>query len=138
MSTSVEIKTPDPPRYEGLDKTAAFDWILQLETVFELRPVSFAQDRTRSLYLLTLLDGFARAQVSHLRAQDSPILNNWPAFRQEFLRLVGPADPMAEAARKLRRLTQGEKSVAEYAATFRRLASIVGYDERSNMGNASA
>lgn len=101
------------------------------------RPNDFPNEAAQIRWVLGLLSGSAKAWASSimesaLSAQPSAQATQWAEFHTAFSTAWYDPNEKTTAAAKLRALKQ-VRSVAEYAAEFRRLVSILGYTEDGNL-----
>lgn len=120
IPTEPHVSLPD--KYDG-SRGNCRAFLNQIQLVFRLQPSKYPDDKTRVGAIGTLLTGHAAAWFSPLFEQDSPLLYDLKAFKEEFEQTFGEFDRTSTAANRIRALKQGSSPVSKYAAEFRLLAS---------------
>lgn len=125
-----EPKLPAPERFDGSpEKCRGF--VTQCTLVFQLQPGSFPTESSKVAYIITLLTGKALDWASTLWDQRSPLTANSSNFISEMRRVFHHPACTGDVDYRLLRLSQGTRSVAEFAIEFRTLASESGWDQRA-------
>ncbi|OCT57199.1 hypothetical protein XELAEV_18003842mg [Xenopus laevis] len=127
-ATSAAIKMPVPDKFSG-DRKMFRGFVNQCKLLFMLQPNKFQDDTLKVGWILTLLSGEALAWASPLIEQQSPLLSNFNGFLAAMSVIFDDPNKIATAETTLLTLTQGSRSVAEYAATFRRWVLDTSWNE---------
>lgn len=125
-----EPKIPTPQRYGGKPGTCK-GFLTQVSLIFELQPATFASERTKIAYIISLLCDRALDWASTLWRQQSPICSDLNLFTETIQQVFDHPVSGREAARRLLDLHQGHQSVANYAIEFRTLASESKWDSEA-------
>ncbi|KAI2650240.1 Transposon Tf2-6 polyprotein [Labeo rohita] len=130
MVSSSEPKLPAPERFDGNpDKCRGF--ITQCTLVFKLQPSCFPTESSKVAYVVTLLTGKALDWATALWDQQSPLTENSEAFISEMKRVFYHPASRGDANYHLLRLSQGTRSVSEFAIEFRTLATEAGWNSQA-------
>lgn len=106
-------------------------FIFQCELFFNLKPVSYCTDISKIHFMLGLLRGKALTWAEARFAGRTLEGLTFSAFLQEFRRVfAAPTVPFCASSRLLT-ITQGRRSVEEYALEFRTLAAEVDWTDSS-------
>lgn len=127
---SQEPKIPAPQRYDGKPGTCK-GFLTQVSLIFELQPSSFASEKAKIAYIISLLCDRALDWASALWRQQSPICSDLEVFTETLQQVFDHPVSGREAARRLLDLRQGHQSVADYAIEFRTLASESKWDSEA-------
>jgi Ty3 transposon capsid-like protein/zinc knuckle protein len=125
---SQDIKTPELERFDGTN-TSCKEFFLQLKLVFSLNPSAFNTERTKSLYLVSLLKGPAFRWVAPYLENEDPILNDYEAFSRKLQSVFHQPEDTEGLMDELCNLRQGTGPVVAYAAKFRQFSCLVGWNE---------
>ena len=90
---------------------------------FEFQPSAFPTERSRVEYIISLLTGRARDWGTAEWERNSPTCATVDSFSTGFRKIFDHVTPGREAARGLLRLTQGDRTVADYAIEFCTIAA---------------
>ena len=120
--------TPEP--FDGIDKSKFKNFITHVKLIIQLQPQSFPNDRTKSLYVATLLRGPAFSWIQPYLDDHTPqcILNNFSVFEIQLSMLFGDKHQGRSAATALNQLKQ-TSSVSAYAAEFHRLSKMTNWND---------
>jgi hypothetical protein len=121
-SSTSEARVPPPERCSGAPGSCR-PFLVQCSLSFELQPSAFPTERSRVAYIVSLLTGRARDWGTAEWERDSPICASVSAFSTEFRKVFDHETPGREAAQGLLNLTQGGRTVADYAIEFRTIAA---------------
>ncbi|XP_058752730.1 uncharacterized protein LOC131625913 [Vicia villosa] len=105
------------------DPDGALDWLKELEQIFCVMDCTPTQKLRYDTHMLAKeaddwwLETFARLEISGDEI-------TWNVFRREFMRKYYPEDVRGKKEIEFIELTQGNKSVTEYAAKFTELAKF--------------
>ena len=122
-----------PTEFEGKNEEFSA-WLSQILTYIACNPQQFAHERTKVLFACSRIKGDvyshvqAIAESSHTGAP-LPELDNFRLFVDKLRRIFGPVDEAGDAQTKMRALSQGSRTVEEYAAQFNLLAAKTGWDQ---------
>ncbi|CAM4635437.1 unnamed protein product [Leuciscus chuanchicus] len=106
-------------------------FLTQVSLIFELQPATFASERAKIAYIISLLCDHALDWASTLWRQQSPICSDLKVFTETIQQVFDHPVSGREAARRLLDLHQGHQSVADYAIEFRTLASESKWDSEA-------
>ena len=131
-SSQCEPNLPTPKPYEG-DLSLCRGFLAQCDLIFRHQPSRYSSSEARVAFLISLLTGRALHWAVATLEKDSYLSSRYDQFIQEF-RLVfdHPLDG-ADSASKLLTITQGSRSVADYAVEFRILAAESRWDDAALM-----
>lgn len=118
---------PNPSSYAG-EPTECRAFLIQCEVVFSLQPQTYAEDRARVAFVLSLLTGRAREWGTSVREANAPCCSKYSLFKEEMTKGFDRSVFGSEASRLLATLRQGRRSVADFAIEFRTLASTSGWN----------
>uniref|UniRef100_A0A7N8WLZ3 Retrotransposon gag domain-containing protein n=1 Tax=Mastacembelus armatus TaxID=205130 RepID=A0A7N8WLZ3_9TELE len=117
-----------PERYSG-EPTSCRAFLMQCNLQFKYQPSAFPNDSAKVAFILSLLSGPAREWGAAEMDRNSSICGSLADFSKELINTFDPAKPQKEAAIRLARLTQGRRTVSEYAVEFRTLAAICDWNK---------
>lgn len=123
-----EPRVNNPPCYSG-EQTECLSFLTQCEVVFSLQPATYARDRSRIAYVISLLKGRAREWGTAVWNTDAGCLAQYILFKEEMLRVFDRSVHGPEASRLLSSLRQGRRSVADFSVEFRTLSTSCGWNE---------
>ena len=125
---SREPNLPCPKPFEG-DLSLCRGFVAQCEFLFLHQASRYTSSEARVALIVSLLSGRALQWAVATLSKNPAIASDYAAFLSEF-RLVfdHPADG-PDAASRLHSLTQGARSVADYAVEFRILAAESRWDD---------
>jgi hypothetical protein len=120
--------TPDP--FDGLNKSKFNDFMSHVKLIMQLQPHNFPNDRSKSLYIATLLRGLAFSWIQPHLDDHTPqsILNNFATFETQLSMLFGDKHQSRSAATALNQLKQ-TSSVSSYAAEFHHLLKMTNWND---------
>lgn len=127
---SQEPKFPAAQRYDGKPGTSK-GFLTQVSLVFELQPSTFASEKAKIAFIISLLCDRALDWASALWRQQSPICSDLQVFTDTLQQVFDHPVSGHEAARRLLDLRQGHQAVADYAIEFRTLASESKWDSEA-------
>ena len=130
-----EPKVPLPDKFDG-SRQEYRAFISQMELVFMLNPSRYPNDAAKVGTIGTLLTGKARQWFTPFieKAKDySHVLNDYAAFRVLMDSCFSDPDRAVTASNKIRRLYQGRRPAAHYAADFRSLSVDLDWNDASLM-----
>ncbi|KAG1968686.1 retrotransposon-derived protein PEG10 [Pimephales promelas] len=94
-------------------------------------PESFPTENSKVAYIITLLTGKALDWATALWEQKSPLTGSCDLFVEEMKKVFHHPTSGGEVDHRLLQISQGTRSVAEFAIEFRTLASESGWDQRA-------
>ncbi|XP_058774808.1 uncharacterized protein LOC131649080 [Vicia villosa] len=111
----------NPPVFKGThDPDGALDWLKELEPIFRVMDCTPAQKVRYGTHMLAKeADDWWLETLARLEFLGEEV--TWNVFRREFLRKYYPEDVCGKKEIEFLELTQGNKSVTEYAAKFTEL-----------------
>ncbi len=125
---SSEPRINNPPCYAG-EPTECRAFLTQCEVVFSLQPQTYAADRARIAYVVSLLTGRARGWATAAWEAQASCCGHYELFKGEMIKVFDRSVHGREASRLLAVLHQGERSVADFAIEFRTLATTCEWNE---------
>jgi len=125
-----EPRLPAPERYDGNPERCR-GFVTQCTLVFGLQPNSFPTENSKVAYIITLLTGKALDWATALWEQKSPLTESCDRFVEEMKKVFHHPTSGGEVDHRLLQISQGTRSVAEFAIEFRTLASESGWDQRA-------
>lgn len=126
--TSSEPRINNPPCYSGEPKQCRA-FLTQCEVVFSLQPSTYARERSRVAYVISLLDGRAREWAVANWEVEADCMSEFSLFKGEMIRVFDRSAHGDEASRLLSTLRQGGRSVTDFSIEFRTLATTSGWNE---------
>ncbi|KAL0182068.1 hypothetical protein M9458_021443, partial [Cirrhinus mrigala] len=127
---SQKPKVPAPQRYDGKPGTCK-GFLTQVSLIFELQPSTFASEKAKIAYIISLLCDRALDWASALWRKQSPICSDLKVFTDTLQQVFDYPVSGREAARRLQDLHQVHQAVADYAIEFRTLASESKWDSKA-------
>ena len=119
---------PTPVRYAGeLGRCRQF--LHQCSLVFEQQPLTYASDRTKTAFIMSLLSDQAADWAVGNSINRPTLALYYTDFVCEMRRVFDHPVRGKEASSRLLSLRQGSDSVAQFALNFRILAAESGWDE---------
>uniref|UniRef100_A0A4W6F130 CCHC-type domain-containing protein n=1 Tax=Lates calcarifer TaxID=8187 RepID=A0A4W6F130_LATCA len=130
---SPEPRLPHPKVYDGtLGNCRGF--LLQCQNVFALKPLCYDTEHKKISYVVGLLQGRALAWAEAEGSQRPWSTRSLNDFLTLFRAVFDLPDHAGNVAQRLLALSQGTRSVADYAVEFRILAAETGWDEPALRG----
>lgn len=125
----LEPKVPLPEKFSGKRSTLR-DFLTSVDSVFALQASRFPDDKTKILFVSTLLVDGPLAWFRTLKATSSnaELFNDYQVFIKALTAAFGDPNAQKNAQRALQTLIQGKRSVNAYATEFRRFAVDSGFD----------
>ncbi|CAJ1074292.1 uncharacterized protein LOC124485733 [Xyrichtys novacula] len=128
-----EPVVPVPERYRGeLGSCQAF--LTQVSLVFEMQPLSYASDRSKIAYTIGLLSGQAREWGTAVWGRQDSACESYAAFVAEMRKVFDHPVSGNNASHRLMAISQGTRSVAEFAVEFRTLAAESSWNDGALQG----
>ena len=124
---------PTPARFTGQSGSGR-QFLFQCSLVFEQQPSTYATDKSRVAFVMSLLSEKAAAWAVALSLNKAQICFSFSSFSEEFLKVFDHPLRSKEASSRLLSLRQGENSAAKHSIDFRILAIESGWDERALQG----
>ncbi|KAG1926482.1 retrotransposable element [Pimephales promelas] len=125
---SPEPRVNIPPCYSGEPKECR-SFLTQCEVVFSLQTSTYASDRSRIAFVVSLLTGRAREWGTAMWTSEADCLRRYSAFKEEMLRVFDRSAYGAEASRLMSTLRQGRRSAADFSIEFRTLSASCDWNE---------
>ncbi|KAG1930238.1 retrotransposable element [Pimephales promelas] len=125
---SPEPRVNIPPCYSGEPKECR-SFLTQCEVVFSLQTSTYATDRSRIAFVVSLLTGRAREWGTAMWTSEADCLRRYSAFKEEMLRVFDRSAYGAEASRLMSTLRQGRGSAADFSIEFRTLSASCDWNE---------
>lgn len=132
-SAGPSFKSPKvqmPEKFDG--NNARFrDFMVSIENYFTLQADRFPIDMVKTRFVGSLLLRDALSWFRTLVETNSPLLESYEEFVQDFRQNFGDPHAQRHAQIALARLKQGRASVSSFAARFRRISIDTGYNDLS-------
>lgn len=125
---AAEPRINNPPCYSG-EPTECRAFLTQCEVVFSLQPVTYAADRAKVAYVVSLLTSRARDWGAAVWEAEADCCNRYISFKEEMLKVFDRSVFGREASRQLAALRQGRRSAADYAIDFKTLSATCEWNE---------
>lgn len=123
-----EPRVNNPPCYAG-EPTECRAFLTQCEVVFSLQPQTYAEDRARIAYVISLLTGRAREWGTSVWEAGTPCCHCFDLFKEEMVKVFDQSVFGREASRLLTTIRQGRRTVADFAIEFRTLSTTADWNE---------
>lgn len=128
----------DPPIFHG-DPSRTNPFITHVKMSIFADKSRFPTEISKICFMCSFLDGYAfdwaTPYLDNLGTNElDTCMTSFNLFLDEFRKSFGEIDDLLGNQSKLLRLRQGRTSAAEYAATFRRLAILSGYEDAALKG----
>lgn len=120
-----ELRVNNPSSYVG-EPTQRCAFLTQFEVVFSLQPFTYAEERSRIAYILSLQSGRERVLGTAVWEAESEICTHYDAFKEEMLKVFDRSVHGREASDLVAALCQGHRPVTDYAIEFRTLYTTCG------------
>ena len=125
-----EPNLPSPRVFEG-DLSQCCGFITQCELIFRHNPSRFLSDDARIAFVVSLLTGRALDWAVATLNSDVSFSSDYSRFISEFRLVFDHPPDGTDSASKLHSISQGTRSVAEFAVEFRILAARSGWGEEA-------
>lgn len=96
--------------------------------MFSLQPITYAADRTKVAYVVSLLTSRARNWGAAVWEAEADCCNRYTLFK-EMLKVFDRSVFGHEASRQLAALRQGRRSAADYVIEFKTLSATCEWNE---------
>jgi hypothetical protein len=126
-----------PERFDG-DRTKFKTFILQLRLIFMVNPHSFKSEPIKIAALGNLLTGVAATWFNRFiefPEKYPDALTSFDGFAERMAKFFGPIDRTSEATLEINNLTQGYKTVTEYASLFLQCAEDLSWNDAALMNH---
>lgn len=123
-----EPRINNPPCYSG-EPTECRAFLTQCEVIFSLQPVTYASDRAKVAYVVSLLTSRAREWGTAVWEAGADCCDQYNVFKKEMLKFFDRSVFGREASRQLAALRQGRRSAADYAIEFKTLSATCEWNE---------
>ena len=128
-----KIKVREPDTFDGSDPRKLRDFLVSCNLHFRDRPLIFASDEKRILFILSFLKGSALSWFEpglNDPTDSAHWMWNYQAFLSELEDNFGPHDPVGDAEKALDELVMKKTArIVKYNVSFWELASRVGWNE---------
>uniref|UniRef100_A0A1A8LHW9 Ty3 transposon capsid-like protein domain-containing protein n=1 Tax=Nothobranchius pienaari TaxID=704102 RepID=A0A1A8LHW9_9TELE len=126
---------PSPPSVTfGGEFDECHSFILQCKLAFERCPTAFSTDSSRISYVVGLLRGRALRWAEAKSHNDSFLNGSFNDFLADFKLTFGCYESSSDIRKRLLKLSQGRKTVADLAVDFRILAARTTWNEDALIG----
>ncbi|KAG1927362.1 retrotransposable element [Pimephales promelas] len=125
---SPEPRINNPPVYLG-EATQCRSFLTQCEVIFSLQPLTYAKERTKVAYVISLLAGRAREWAAANWEAERECVFSFALFKDEMIRVFDRSAHGEEASRLLSSLRQGRRSVSDFSIEFQTLATTCGWNQ---------
>lgn len=119
-----------PDKFDGT-RSKFRGFVNQIRLIIRMQPMRYPTEETQVGLIGTLLSGTALSWFSPLVEKDSPLLQDFGSFLEEFTNTFGETDKERTATTKIRSLQQRSRAASVYAAEFRQLACDVDWDDKA-------
>ena len=119
-----------PDKFDGT-RSKFRGFVNQVRLIIRMQPLRYPTEETQVGFIGTLLSGTALSWFSPLVEKNSPLLQDFHGFLEEFTNTFGETDRVRTATTKLRSLQQRARAASIYAAEFRQLACDVDWDDNA-------
>lgn len=116
-----------PPPFSG-EPSACRGFLTQCSLIFELQPAHFPTERAKVAYIITRLKGKALDWATALWTHRHPDCQTIERFMDALQRVFDEGLTQRQASSRLFTLTQGQRSVIDYAIEFRTLSAETGWE----------
>ena len=116
-----EPKVAEVNKFNGVNRYKLDNFIGSCETVFEIQPSSFSTDKQKILFVgAHLLEApLTWFRINYVDNRAALSTKAYVAFKEELLKYWGDPNAKVTANRKLTKIYQGKRTIAEYAAEFK-------------------
>ena len=119
-----------PDKFDGT-RSKFRGFVNQIRLIIRMEPLRYPTEETQVGLIGTLLSGTALSWFSPLVEKDSPLLQDFYGFLEEFTNTFGETDKERTATTKICSLQQRLRAASVYAAEFRQLACDVDWDDKA-------
>ena len=109
-------------------------FLAQCEVAFSLQPSRFVSDASRVGFIASALTSRALEWYTATATRSPSVCLSYNLFREQFLTVFSLPEGDEDAAIRLSRLNQGDRSVADYAVDFQVLAAQCNITDDSKRG----
>ena len=127
---AAEPHIPPPAKYSG-DPNTCREFLTQVRLTFNAQPSRFRHEAAKIAFIASLLEGPPLSYFNALDEQASPAAQSFDLFAAELKRIYDHPIRGQQAGQQLLILTQGRRSVREYASEFRSLAVESGWNDQA-------
>lgn len=131
-SPMCEPNLPTPKAFEG-ELSLCRGFLAQCELIFRHQPSRYSSSEARVAFIISLLSGRALHWAVASLEKDSFLSSRYDLFVKEFRLVFDHPSDGADSASKLLTISQGARSVADYAVEFRILAAESRWDDAALM-----
>ncbi|RXN36541.1 Pol poly [Labeo rohita] len=121
-----------PPRFHSeprINNPPCRAFLTQCEVFFSLQPATYAADRAKVAFVISLLSGRARDWGAAVWEMEAVFCEHFSLFKEEMIKVFDRSVFGQEASRLLSSLRQGKRSAADYAIEFRTLSATCEWNE---------
>ena len=125
-----DAKAPTP--FTGEDHSKLRDFLFECNLIFDVKPFTYAMEKSRVLYTIQHLDGIAKRHFRRYIEAGSgdPKVNRWRAFSAELEDVFGDPDQLGKASDQLLSLKMKETGkVHRYTVQFKEAADELGWPD---------
>ncbi|XDV24625.1 hypothetical protein PO909_028745 [Leuciscus waleckii] len=127
-SSLPEPRVNNPPCYAG-EPTECRAFLTQCEVAFSLQPQTYAGDRARIAYVISLLTGRAREWGTSVWEAGTPCCHRFDLFKEEMIKIFDQSVFGHEASHLLTTIRQGVENSGRFAIEFRTLSTTSEWNE---------
>ncbi|XP_070450661.1 retrotransposon-like protein 1 [Equus przewalskii] len=119
---------PLPKQFSG-DRREYREFIVLCQLILQSCPRMFYSDRLRVGYVICHLSGLALEWANALVEEDSPLLNNFPAFLEAMSDMFEYRQALRVAEEAMFNIRQGDRPAIEYINEFQGLVPTLGWPD---------
>lgn len=129
-----DTKTFEPERFDGIS-TSSREFLVQVRLNLECCQSTYSTERSKCLFLLSLLKGAALKWATPFYEKGDPILDDFEQFAAALSHTFSHAEDPKVMMNKLYDLRQGADSVSTYIGNFSQLSSSLDLTQSSLMSH---
>ena len=134
QSQSFAEPRPVPVSQFSGDPHLGKGFIAQCEVTFNLQPSRFGSDCSRVGFIVSALSGRALDWYTAVASRSPIVCLSYDLFKEQFLTVFSLPEAEEDAAIRLNKVVQGNRSVSDYSVEFRVLAAQCNVTDDSMRG----
>ena len=132
-NTNFEPRPAPIPPFHG-DPRLGRGFLTQCEITFRLQPSRFQSDESRIGFVAGAFTSHALAWYTAIADKTPSLLHDYAQFRDAFLGIFSSPTEIEDAAVRIHKIKQGNRSVSEYAVEFKVIAAQCNITDDSMRG----